>query len=141
MRTATTKFVTLFDILILVGVCTCGVIAGLYGLNNAREINRKLCEADKELELFNDQTRDRKRGIIMVSVVYITMTGMIILDIISRNRSTLKTKVALEVRHKGRWRHYRFIIMRFSNFLISFGQNPMKFTLYRIRHFTCSITS
>lgn len=106
MRTATTKFVTLFDILILVGVCACGVIAGLYGLNNARELNRKLCEADKELELFNDQIRDRKRGIIMVSVVYISMTGMIILDIISRNRSTLKTKVALEALNKGR--HYRF---------------------------------
>lgn len=102
MRTATSKFVTMFDVTIVIGVCACGVISGIIGLNNVRDMNRKLGEADKELVLFNDHIRDRKRGIKMLAIVFISITGMIILDLISRSRSTNKMKAALELKNEGK---------------------------------------
>lgn len=77
MRTATSKFVTSIDVCVVVGVSACGAISGLFGLQNVRDINRKLREADKELALFNDEVRDKKRGVIMLVAVFCSITGMI----------------------------------------------------------------
>lgn len=142
MRSATANFVTVFDVSIVVGVCTCGVISGIIGLNNVREINQKLSEADKELALFNDQIRDRKRGIMMLAVVFISVTGMIILDLCSRYRSTVKEKTSLEHAGKGKnvsqiFRGDEFNLI-FSKFSIE--QRPMKCILCRTCHFICSTT-
>lgn len=93
MRTATSKFVTCLDVFVVVGACTCGVISGLFGTKKLREINRKLRDADKELSLLNDEARDKKKGIILLLIVFSWMTVMIILDIVSRTRSITKMKV------------------------------------------------
>lgn len=86
MQTATSSFVTIFDVSIVVVVCTCGMVAGLIGTNNMRGMNERLKEADKELVLFNDRMHDRKRGILMMTMVLISITVMLTTDIISRNR-------------------------------------------------------
>lgn len=44
-------------------------------------------QADDELALFNEQLKDKKRNLIMLIVVFFSMTGMILLDIVSRHRS------------------------------------------------------
>lgn len=131
MRTATSKFVTIFDVSIVIGVCTCAVISGIIGFSNVREFNRKLCEADKELVLFNDQIRDRKRGIIMTLIVFITMTVMIILDFYSKYRSTLKIKAARELKleHAGKSCHVcneKVLCLCFCFFFVNSFQSPFE---------------
>lgn len=42
MTTATLKFVTIFDIFVIVGVCICGAITGLVGEKFIRKINANL---------------------------------------------------------------------------------------------------
>lgn len=101
MRTPTSNFVTLFDVSIVVGVCSCGVYAGLVGLTNAQDLNKKLSEADRELNLFNDKSRDRRRGIILLSVIFVSITGMIIMDAMAKSRIIRKTKLPTQEEHEG----------------------------------------
>lgn len=49
-------------------------------------------QADEELAIFNEQRRDKKRNLIMVLIVFVTMTGMIALDIVSKYRSFARYK-------------------------------------------------
>lgn len=92
MKSATSKFVTCLDVFVVVGACTSGVISGLRATKKIKEFNRKLCEVDKELSLLIDEARDKRRGIILMLIVFSWMTGMIILDIISRSRNMTKSK-------------------------------------------------
>lgn len=52
-------------------------------------------QADEELAIFNEQKKDKRRNLIMVLIVYSIMTGMIIMDVISRFRSFRKYKETL----------------------------------------------
>lgn len=117
MRTATSAFVTVFDVCVVVGACLCGAITGIIGKRFIQKINSNLrkvkfylqillsnvwikiliillsnrfFQADDELALFNDPGKDKKRNLIMVVVVFISMTGMIILDVVSRWRNSNK---------------------------------------------------
>lgn len=47
-------------------------------------------QTDDELAVFNEQRKDKKRNLIMVVIVFLAMTGMIILDIVSKWRSARK---------------------------------------------------
>lgn len=44
MKTATSKFVTTFDVCVVVGACTCGALSGILGLQNIKQMNAKLKE-------------------------------------------------------------------------------------------------
>lgn len=44
-------------------------------------------QIDDELAMFNEQKNDKKRNIILVATVFLIMTGMLILDSISRWRN------------------------------------------------------
>lgn len=92
MRTVTSKFVTIFDVFIVVGVCLSAMVSGMLAMKNVQSLNRKLKDCDRELSLLNDKSRDKKRGIILICVVLTAMTGMIILDIASRARKQVKLK-------------------------------------------------
>ncbi|XP_055298892.1 gustatory receptor for sugar taste 43a-like isoform X2 [Sitodiplosis mosellana] len=95
MRTATSKFVTVFDVCVVVGACVCGAITGLIGRKWISRINDNLRKADDELTLFNDQWKDKKRNLIMVVLVFLSMTGMIVLDIISKWRSAKNLQIKM----------------------------------------------
>lgn len=101
MRSSTSSFVTVLDGSILVCVSVFAIVSGIIGLNNVRELNRKLNEVDKDLELFNDNSRDRKRGIVLLAVVFISMSGMSILDLFSKLKSTTNLKMWLEMSKRG----------------------------------------
>lgn len=47
---------------------------------------------DDELILFNDELKDKKRNLIMVVCVFLTMTAMIVLDFASKWRNSLMYK-------------------------------------------------
>lgn len=49
-------------------------------------------QADDELALFNEQMKDKKRNLFMLIIVYLAMTGMILLDAVSKYRSAQKGK-------------------------------------------------
>lgn len=44
MKTATSKFVTSFDVCVVVGACACGAISGILGAKYTNEMNQKLRE-------------------------------------------------------------------------------------------------
>lgn len=46
MRTATTQFVTVFDVCVVVGACLCGAITGIFGTKIVQRINSKLREVN-----------------------------------------------------------------------------------------------
>lgn len=94
MKSATSKFVTCLDIFVVVGSCTSGLLSGLCATAKIKQINRKLREVDKELSLLNDESKDKKRGIILIIAVFSWITGMIILDIISRTRHIRKSSLS-----------------------------------------------
>lgn len=140
MLSATANFVTIFDVMCLVVACLCGGISGIIGLKGVREMNRKLSEADNEMVLFHDQERDRRRGLILLSTVFVAVTAVTILDSLSKRRSAMKLKTSLEMRNKGELSHLLcLIVIVFRTF--PFNQNPMKSTSCLTCHFICSITS
>lgn len=49
MTTATSKFVTSFDVCVVVGACFFGVGCGLFGLQRTHEMNAKLREVKKKV--------------------------------------------------------------------------------------------
>lgn len=57
--------------------------------------NKYFFKADEELAIFNDSKKDKRRNLIMLVIVYLIMTGMIIMDVISRFRSFRKYKETL----------------------------------------------
>lgn len=64
-------------------------------------------QADDELAIFNEQRKDKRRNLFMVLTVFVTMTGMIVLDIISKHRSFAKYKDSLSKESKR-----KFIVMK-----------------------------
>lgn len=42
MRTATSKFVTVFDVFVVVGACICGAVTGMIAKNFIQKINMNL---------------------------------------------------------------------------------------------------
>lgn len=109
MRTATSRFVNIFNVSVVVSACLFGLISGLIGHKYTEKINKNLNnvssmnvtnyrrikihiqnQADDELVMFNDQKKEKKRNIILVSVVLLTMTMMVILDCIGKWRSADK---------------------------------------------------
>lgn len=52
----------------------------------------KRFQVDDVLSMFNKQSKDKKRNIILVASIFLAMTGMLILDIIAkiRNANTYK---------------------------------------------------
>lgn len=44
MRSATAKFVTIFDVCVVVGACLCGAISGLFGYKIVQSVNIRLSE-------------------------------------------------------------------------------------------------
>lgn len=48
MRTATSKFVTIFDVCVVVGACLCGALTGIFGLKIVQGINSKLREVNDD---------------------------------------------------------------------------------------------
>lgn len=53
MKTATSKFVTAFDVIVVVGACSFGVFCGIVGVRYTQQINRKLREvSDEEFDKF-----------------------------------------------------------------------------------------
>lgn len=46
MKTATSKFVTTFDVFVVVAACACGAITGIVGLQNIKALNAKLKEVN-----------------------------------------------------------------------------------------------
>lgn len=44
MTTSTSKFVTSFDVIVVVGACLFGVVCGIVGLRHTKELNDKLRE-------------------------------------------------------------------------------------------------
>lgn len=66
MTSATSKFVTSFDVIVVVGACLFGVVCGIVGLRHTKELNEKLREVSGELSsvllscawLHGDYTRD-----------------------------------------------------------------------------------
>lgn len=46
MKTATSKFVTAFDVIVVVGACFFGVFCGIVGVRYTQQINRKLREVN-----------------------------------------------------------------------------------------------
>lgn len=49
MRTATSKFVTVFDVCVVVGACLCGAITGLIGRKFIQKINSNLRKVSFDL--------------------------------------------------------------------------------------------
>ncbi|XP_031617469.1 gustatory receptor for sugar taste 43a-like [Contarinia nasturtii] len=96
MRTPTQKFVTVFDVCVVVGACVCGALTGLIGKRLIQRINANLRKADDELALFNDPVNHKKRGIWLLFIVFSLMTCMIALDIISKLKSAKKYKTKQE---------------------------------------------
>lgn len=52
MTTATSKFVTSFDVCVVVGTCFFGVGYGLFGLRHTHELNSKLREVKTSFNFF-----------------------------------------------------------------------------------------
>lgn len=44
MRTATSKFVTVLDVCVVVSACICGVFSGIWGVKSIQIVNDKLRE-------------------------------------------------------------------------------------------------
>lgn len=40
--------------------------------------------------MFNDEKKDKKKNLIMVIIVFLTMAGMIVLDVVSKWRNSVK---------------------------------------------------
>lgn len=73
-------------------------------------------QADDELAIFNEQRRDKKRNSIMILIVYVTMTGMIILDIISKYRSFAKYRESLDKESKRKIQSHKMHHRKISQF-------------------------
>uniref|UniRef100_A0A182PYX3 Gustatory receptor n=1 Tax=Anopheles epiroticus TaxID=199890 RepID=A0A182PYX3_9DIPT len=85
MKTATSKVVTILDVSVVVSACICGTLSGIWGLHFVRELNRRLTEADQILSLYvrecTRNQRERRKGILMLGLVYFIITGALALDI------------------------------------------------------------
>ncbi|XP_058838611.1 gustatory receptor for sugar taste 43a isoform X2 [Topomyia yanbarensis] len=84
MKTATSKVVTTLDVSVVVSACICGVFCGIYGLQFVRELNQRLNEADDMLSMYVDagkQDRKKRKGLTMLALVGIIITGALALDI------------------------------------------------------------
>lgn len=46
LKTATSKFVTIFNVCVVVGPCLCGALTGIFGLKIVQRINSKLREVN-----------------------------------------------------------------------------------------------
>lgn len=53
--------------------------------------------------MYVSKKRDRKQNILMLFVVYGTMTGMVIMDYISKNRNADNYKRKLQAEGKCKW--------------------------------------
>lgn len=67
-------------------------------LNNHFDPSNMNCisQADKELITYINKKRDRKQNILMIVAVFTTMTGMIIMDFVSKWRNAENWKRKLE---------------------------------------------
>lgn len=52
MRSATSKFVTIFDVCVVVGACLCGALSGLFGFKIIQDVNSRLSEVCDFYEIF-----------------------------------------------------------------------------------------
>lgn len=55
MRTATSKFVTVFDVFVVVGACICGAVTGLVGQKFIQRINVNLRKVTIDLKIENEK--------------------------------------------------------------------------------------
>ncbi|XP_055625789.1 gustatory receptor for sugar taste 43a isoform X6 [Toxorhynchites rutilus septentrionalis] len=84
MKTATSKVVTTLDVSVVVSACICGVFCGVYGLPYVRELNQRLNEADDMLSVYvkaDKQSKEKRKGLTMLALVGVIITGALALDI------------------------------------------------------------
>ncbi|XP_065087103.1 gustatory receptor for sugar taste 43a [Ochlerotatus camptorhynchus] len=84
MKTATSKVVTTVDVSVVVSACICGVFCGVFGLPFVRELNQRLNEADDMLSMFvaaRKQDTEKRKGLTMLALVGVIITGALALDI------------------------------------------------------------
>ncbi|XP_062715148.1 gustatory receptor for sugar taste 43a isoform X1 [Aedes albopictus] len=84
MKTATSKVVTTLDVSVVVSACICGVFCGVFGLPFVRELNQRLNEADDMLSMYfaaGKQDTGKRKGLTMLTVVGVIITGALALDI------------------------------------------------------------
>ncbi|XP_055532995.1 gustatory receptor for sugar taste 43a isoform X2 [Wyeomyia smithii] len=84
MKTATSKVVTTLDVSVVVSACICGVFCGIYGLPFVRELNQRLNEADDMLSMYisaGSHEKKKWKGLTMMALVGVTITGALALDI------------------------------------------------------------
>ncbi|XP_050093853.1 gustatory receptor for sugar taste 43a [Anopheles aquasalis] len=84
MKTATSKVVTILDVSVVVSACICGTLSGLLGHRFVLELNQRLTEIDDILDLYKKNpicSREKQKGIVMLSLVSFIIIGALSLDI------------------------------------------------------------
>lgn len=96
MKSPTSSVVTSLDIFVVVNACFFGTLCGLFGIKNTQELNRRLTETDTTLAAYSNTKKDGRKSIFMLIVILLTLTIILILDIMSwlRTAAKLKTKIA-----------------------------------------------
>ncbi|XP_055304137.1 gustatory receptor for sugar taste 43a-like [Sitodiplosis mosellana] len=108
MRSGPSKFVTRFEVFIVVSAVLCGAMTGLFARKFIQKINSNLRKIDDELSMFDDDMKkDKRRNFIMVAIVFVIMTVMLALDIVFKWRSAENFRAKLQDGNLANWdRHF-----------------------------------
>ncbi|XP_059621873.1 gustatory receptor for sugar taste 43a-like isoform X1 [Phlebotomus argentipes] len=82
MKTVTSRVVTVVDICIIAGVATSGATGAFFGMARIRKFNHILRDADDYLTSYTEGIKKRRRGLICLIFILITISTAIVVDII-----------------------------------------------------------